>query len=143
MYNDSAIKCDEIIDAEKTKSIPKNITCKTQNSYLLLSFLLITIALLIAVSIYYYLIKYLAKQNYLLPFHFTNNDIKQVFYWQYKLKMSNKIKDINIKNHISQKNHILRFRMILSIWKILIQIILKQINTHRKIFLPTKLDMWQ
>ena len=143
MYNDSAIKCDEIIDAEKTKSIPKNITCKTQNSYLLLSFLLITIALLIAVSIYYYLIKYLAKQNYLLPFHFTNNDIKQVFYWQYKLKMSNKIKDINIKNHISQKNHILRFRMILSIWKILIQIILKQINTHRKIFLLTKLDMWQ
>ena len=80
MYNDSEIKCDEIIDAEKTKSIPKNITCKTQNSYLLLSFLLITIALLIAVSIYYYLIKYLAKQNYLLPFHFTNNDIKQVFY---------------------------------------------------------------
>ena len=80
MYNDSAIKCDEIIDAEKAKSIPKNITCKTQNSYLLLSFLLITIALLIAVSIYYYLIKYLAKQNYLLPFHFTNNDIKQVFY---------------------------------------------------------------
>ena len=143
MYNDSAIKCDEIIDAEKTKSIPKNITCKTQNSYLLLSFLLITIALLIAVSIYYYLIKYLAKQNYLLPFHFTNNDIKQVFYWQYKLKMSNKIKDINIKNHISQKNHILRFRMILSIWKILIQIILKQINTHTKIFLLTKLDMWQ
>ena len=143
MYNDSAIKCDEIIDAEKTKSIPKNITCKTQNSYLLLSFLLITIALLIAVSIYYYLIKYLAKQNYLLPFHLTNNDIKQVFYWQYKLKMSNKIKDINIKNHISQKNHILRFRMILSIWKILIQIILKQINTHTKIFLLTKLDMWQ
>ena len=143
MYNDSAIKCDEVIDAEKTKSIPKNITCKTQNSYLLLAFLLITIALLIAVSIYYYLIKYLAKQNYLLPFHFTNNDIKQVFYWQYKLKMSNKIKDINIKNHISQKNHILRFRMILSIWKILIQIILKQINTHRKIFLLTKLDMWQ
>ena len=143
MYNDSAIKCDEIIDAEKTKSIPKNITCKTQNSYLLLSFLLITIALLIAVSIFYYLIKYLAKQNYLLPFHFTNNDIKQVFYWQYKLKMSNKIKDINIKNHISQKNHILRFRMILSIWKILIQIILKQINTHTKIFLLTKLDMWQ
>ena len=37
--------------------------------YILLSFLLITIALLIAVSIYCFLIKYQAKQNYLWPFH--------------------------------------------------------------------------
>ena len=37
-------------------------------------FLLITIALLIAVSIYCYLIKYQAKQ--LLPFHYKNNELK-------------------------------------------------------------------
>ena len=36
----------------------KKATCKVQNFYILLAFLLITIALLIAVSIYCYLIKY-------------------------------------------------------------------------------------
>ena len=66
---DSAIICDKIIDAESksndkakpndkgTKAVPtnvngKNLTCKIQNFYILLVFLLITIALLIAVSIY-------------------------------------------------------------------------------------------
>ena len=69
--------CDETIDAEaksnneKTKTVPtnfneKNITCKTQNFYSLLAFLLITIALLIAVSIHYYFMKYRAKQKQLL-----------------------------------------------------------------------------
>ena len=47
----------------------KNITCKTKSFYILLTFLLITITLLIAVSIYCYLIKYPAKQKHLLPFH--------------------------------------------------------------------------
>ena len=47
---------------EETKTIPTNfnekmITCKTQSFYILLVFLLITITLLIAVSIYCYLIK--------------------------------------------------------------------------------------
>ena len=55
--DDSVITCDEIIDVEKTNFNEKNITCKTQNFYILLTFLLITIALLIAVSIYCYLIK--------------------------------------------------------------------------------------
>ena len=55
-------------------SIPKSfnekkVPSKTQNIYILLEFLLITIALLIAVSIYCYLIKYRAKQKHLLPFH--------------------------------------------------------------------------
>ena len=59
--DDSVITCDEIL--EETKTIPtnfneKNITCKIQIFYFLLAFLLITIALLIAVSIYCYLIKY-------------------------------------------------------------------------------------
>ena len=43
-----------------------------QNFYILLAFLLIAIALLIAVSIYCYLIKYRAKQKHKLPFHETN-----------------------------------------------------------------------
>ena len=51
----------------------KKATCKTQNFYILFGFLLITIALLIAVSIYCYLIKYKSKQKHLLPFHVTNN----------------------------------------------------------------------
>ena len=45
--------------------------CKARNFYILLAFLLITIALLTSISIYCYLIKYLAKQKHLLPFHDT------------------------------------------------------------------------
>ena len=47
---------------------------------MLLRFLLITIVLLIAVSIYCYLIKYLAKQKHLLPFHVTNNELEEIMY---------------------------------------------------------------
>ena len=50
--------------------INKKKACKTQKFYILLAFLLITIASLKAVSIYYYLIKYRAKQN--IYYHFTN-----------------------------------------------------------------------
>ena len=49
----------------------KNITCKTQSFYILLTFLLITITLLIGVRIYCYLIKHQAKQKHLKPFHDT------------------------------------------------------------------------
>ena len=63
--DNSAIMCDEIIESynEKIKTVPtnfnkKNITCRTEYFYILLAFLLITIALLTAVSIYCYLIKY-------------------------------------------------------------------------------------
>ena len=45
------------IKQNETNFNEKNKTCKTQNFYILLAFLLITIPLLIAVSIYYYLIK--------------------------------------------------------------------------------------
>ena len=88
--DDSAITRDEITDVEaksndeETKAIPtnfneNNIICKLQNFCILLAiFLLITIALLIAVSIQCYLIKYRAKQKHLLPFHDTNNELKQV-----------------------------------------------------------------
>ena len=45
----------------------KKATCKMQKFYILLAFLLITIASLIVVSIYCYLMKYRAKQKDLLP----------------------------------------------------------------------------
>ena len=51
-----------------------------QNFYVLLAFLLITIILLRVVSIYCYLIKYRAIQKYLLPFHVTNNELKEIMY---------------------------------------------------------------
>ena len=56
------IICDEIIDVKETNFNEKNVTCKTQNVYILLAFLLITITLLIAVSISCYLIKYRTKR---------------------------------------------------------------------------------
>ena len=43
------------------------------------AFLSISVVLLIAVSIYCYLIKYKAKQKHLLPFYITNNELKKSF----------------------------------------------------------------
>ena len=83
--DDSAIMRDEVMDAEAKSNNEKTnfnekSTCKTQNFYILLTFLLITIALLIAVSIYCNLIKYRANQKHLLSFHATNNELKQVLH---------------------------------------------------------------
>ena len=72
IMDDSGIICDEVIDVDdETNFIEKKATCKTQNLYILLVFLLITTALLITVSISCYLIKYQAKQKDLLPFDDT------------------------------------------------------------------------
>ena len=51
--DDLTITCDEIMEShnEETNFNEKKATCKTQNFYILLAFLLILIALLIAVSI--------------------------------------------------------------------------------------------
>ena len=63
---------------EKQKQILiKKVVYEIQNLYSLLAFSLITTVFLIVVSIDYYLIKYQAKQNYLLPFHNTNNELKK------------------------------------------------------------------
>ena len=88
--DDSAIICDKIIelyaklswndDDDKINFNGNKATCQTQNFYILLPFLLITIALLTAVSIYCYLIKYRAKQKHLLPFNFTKNKLKESIY---------------------------------------------------------------
>ena len=63
--DDSAIMCVEVIELydEETKTTFKNFhekkaTFKMQNFYILLAFLLTTTTLLIAVSIYCYLVKY-------------------------------------------------------------------------------------
>ena len=69
--DDSAVTCDEVIEPydKEIKTISTNFdkkkTCKTQSFYIVLAFLLITITLLTAVSIYCYLIKYWAKQKHL------------------------------------------------------------------------------
>ena len=52
-----------------------------------------------AVSIFCFLIKNKTKQKHLLPFQFTNNKLKEIIYQKiYKSKMSNKVKDMGIKN---------------------------------------------
>ena len=87
IMDDSVIACYKIIESydEETKAIltnfnEKKATRKTQNFYILLAILSITIALLIAVSIYCYLIKCRAKQKHLLPLHVTNNELKKIMY---------------------------------------------------------------
>ena len=79
IMNDSAITFDEVIESydEETNFNEKKAVCKTQNFYILLVSLLITIALLIA---YCYPIKYRAKQKHLLPFHVTNNELERFMY---------------------------------------------------------------
>ena len=89
IMDESEITCDEIIDVnaeansnnevksyeKKTKIIPNNKICETKSFHISLGFLLITMALLIAVIIYCYLIKYTAKQKHLLSFNTTNNEL--------------------------------------------------------------------
>ena len=72
--DDSVIMCDEIVEKIKTALTNFNEKNLLQNTKFLyfITFLLITMVLLIAVSIYCYLIKYQAKQRYFLPFHVTN-----------------------------------------------------------------------
>ena len=78
IMDDSMITCDEVTklyDGE-IKTIlsnfnKKKVTCKKQNFYILLAFLFITMTLLIAVSIYCYVI--IRQAKYLLPFHSISN----------------------------------------------------------------------
>ena len=51
-----------------------------QDFYILLEYLLITIALLIAVSICCYLMKYQPKQKHSPPFRVTNKELKEILY---------------------------------------------------------------
>ena len=77
------IICDKITDShnEKTHFHKKKAICKTHNFCILLSLLLITITLLIAVSIYCYLIKY--QRKHLLPFHDTTKFYIDSINWKW------------------------------------------------------------
>ena len=75
--DDSAIIHDEIINVKETDFNEETVTCKTQNFYILIVFLLLTIALLIAVSIYCYMIKDWGK--HLLPFHDASNKLNKFY----------------------------------------------------------------
>ena len=75
IMNHSAIICDEVIESydKERKTIPRNFNekkgiCKKQNFYILLAFLLITIALMIAVKINCYLINIEQSKN--IYYHF-------------------------------------------------------------------------
>ena len=59
---------------------------------------MISVALLIAVTIYCKLIKYWAKQKHLLPFHDTKLKQAYINNLNWKWVMSYKVKDIDIKN---------------------------------------------
>ena len=77
--DDSAINCGEITNANARVTMKNKfqwkVTCKTQHFYNLQEFLLITMILLMAVSIYCHLRKYSSKQKCLLSFHVCINDI--------------------------------------------------------------------
>ena len=79
--DDSKIGCDEIIETTKSAStefVPikriltkfnrEKVICKTKNFYILFTFLLITMIVLITISICCCFIKYQAKRKYLLPY---------------------------------------------------------------------------
>ena len=68
---DSVVICDNFI--EETKTIQTKNT--SRNFYILLSFLLITMALLIAIIIY--VIKQESKQKHLLPYHDRSKFLKK------------------------------------------------------------------
>ena len=76
--DNSVITCDEIIFAVEKSTISKNIICEKNFLYISLVFLLITITLLIAFSIYFCLIRYKAKQKHLWPYYVTNNKLINV-----------------------------------------------------------------
>ena len=79
--NDSVTTCNENIDTTKTvpaNFIEKKVACETKNFYILLIFLLIAIALLIAVSIYYYLVQHWTKQKHLWQYHVTIVKFKEI-----------------------------------------------------------------
>ena len=69
MCNEVAASCDDKIKTIPTNFNEKKAICKTQNYDILLAFLLIAIAFLIAVSIYCYFIKYQTKKS--IYYHFN------------------------------------------------------------------------
>ena len=81
------------------KAVPTKDT--STDFYILLAFLLINVALLIAISISCYLTKYQAKQKHLLPSDDTIDILKKIASYKYIIKTenNNKLKEIGFKNH--------------------------------------------
>ena len=63
---------------QRNKNYFKNIISEIKGFCILLVFLLITTALLIAFSIYCYMIQYKAIQKHLPPFYITNKKLQEV-----------------------------------------------------------------
>ena len=78
----------------------KYIICKTQTFYILLTFLLITMALLIAVSIYCYRINNKQSKNIYYFYHVTNNELREISINKRIINMDSddELKKIDIKN---------------------------------------------
>ena len=79
IIDNSVITCDGIMDTIKgtsTETVPAKSTLT--NFYILPSFLLITMTILIAVSIYCCFLKQRTKQKHLLPYCFTNSKLQEV-----------------------------------------------------------------
>ena len=72
--DDSVFFCDRILDVKKANFNEKS-NVENTNFYILLAFLLITIILLIAVSIYCCLIK--KQEKHVLPFHNANDKLNK------------------------------------------------------------------
>ena len=94
--------CVRKLDAVETKTVTKNFNekhgiCKIESFYILLAFLLISIALLIAVDIYCYLIKYWAKQKNLFLYYVTNKKLKRfcINNKLWKMKSNDELTEIN------------------------------------------------
>ena len=73
------------IKTTSSKTVPTNINeenaaCIIKDLYILLAFLIITIALLIAVKIYCYFKKHQGNQKHLLPYYDTNNEFLKKCY---------------------------------------------------------------
>ena len=82
VMNDLVITCGAIVEEEAktvTTSFKEEISIyKTKHFYILLAFLIITNALLIAVSIYRFLINFKAKQKHFLPSYFTTKELREM-----------------------------------------------------------------
>ena len=79
IIDSSVITCNEII--ETTKTVPTKSF--STGFYILPTFLLTIISLLIALSIYCYLIKYKAKikkKKHLLPYYIVNDKLEEVLH---------------------------------------------------------------
>ena len=95
------IMCQEL-DAVETKTVTKNFNekhgiCKIESFYILLVFLSISIALLIAGGIYCYLTKYWAKQKHLCLYYVTNKKLKRfcINNKLWKMESNDELKEID------------------------------------------------